>query len=125
MKLYNVNSVLDGVNGFGLEFADSDDSVFTVKLAANTAASLTVPSTFPKGTVQDTINKYCAVMSYHAGRNVYVSSSGTATIPAAAAFALSNSELNPPAKFVKAGDVLSFICATADTEVCVAFYGVL
>lgn len=118
--LYNVNTVLQGVNGFGAPFCDT---VYTASLAAATATALTVPGKAAIGMASATSSKntYLAVFSYQPAAQVWVANNGTAAIPAGAAFALSTSELNPPAKIVKAGDVLSMIC-TAGAVVSVALY---
>jgi hypothetical protein len=79
-------------------------------LALSTEQTLTVPGDAAK---------YKAVMKF--GGNVWVSINATATEPGAA-FATTDSELNPTCREVKAGDVLHFIAGTANTEVSVALY---
>lgn len=118
--LYNVNTVLQGVNGYGTPFCDT---IYTSTLAAATATALTIPGKAAIGmaSAATTKNTYLAVFSYTPGAAVWVANNGTAAIPAGAPFALSTSELNPPAKIVKAGDILSMIC-TAGTSVSVALY---
>jgi hypothetical protein len=65
--------------------------------------------------------KILAVFSYAPGASVWVAKGVAAAAPAGVNFALSNSELNPPAKVVHAGDVLHFF-AGAIANVSVAFY---
>lgn len=118
--LYNVNTVFQGVNGFGSPFCDT---IYTATLAAATATALTVPGKAAIGMASAGISKntYLAVFSYAPSAKVWVANNGTAAIPAGAAFAASTSELNPPAKIVKAGDILSMIC-TAGADVSIALY---
>ena len=118
--LYNISSTINGVNGFGSPFSDT---IYTATLAAATATALTVPSkaAIGMGSATSVKNTYLAVFSYAPAAKVWVANNGTAAVPGGAAFAASTSELNPPSKKVKAGDVLSFIC-TAGADVSVAFY---
>lgn len=117
---YNVNTQVQGVNGYGTPFCDT---VYTASIAAATATALTVPTTIAMGIPSATSvhNTFLAVFTYAPASKVWVANNHTAAVPAGAAFAASNSELNPSAKKVKAGDVLSFIC-TAGADVSVAFY---
>lgn len=119
MKPYYINESLQGVNGFGSPFCPN---VFTSTLAAATNTTLAVPNKTAIGMgVATTINTYLAVFSYAPGAKVWVAVNATAAVPAGAAFAASSSELNPPAKTVKATDVINMIC-TAGADVSVAFY---
>lgn len=116
--LYNIPSTIKGVNGFGSPFCDT---IRTATLAAGTATALTIPgkAAIGMGSATSSKNTFLAVFSYAPGAKVWVANNETAAIPAGAAFAASTSELNPPAKLVRAGDVLSFIC-TAGADVSVA-----
>jgi hypothetical protein len=125
-------------NDFGLPFSDT---IYSVTLTSNTAASITVPGTIGMGmpaSVSGTgypgaqnayvkgTNKFLAVFSYSVGTgvgDVWVTTTGTAAVPAGASFATTYSELNPKAKYVKAGDVISVISA-GTPSVCVAFYSI-
>lgn len=107
---YNINANIYGTNGFGLPFCDN---IFTATLAAATEATVTVPGSG--------YTKYIAVFGYEIA-GVWVALNNTATVPAGATLVASKSELNPPAKYVKAGDVIHMITATAGTDVSVAFY---
>lgn len=118
--VYNVNKNFQGVNGYGTPFCDQ---TFTATIAAATATALPVPGTSAMGMAPATksANTFLAVFTYAPSAKVWVANNHTAAIPAGAAFAASNSVLNPPAKIVKTGDILSFIC-TAGADVCVEFY---
>jgi hypothetical protein len=115
---YNINSFSSGVNGFGSQFAKI---VFSANLPANTNKTITVPGGDAADDPRVRVPRFLAVFSYHAARNVYVKLNATATVPGGVNFA-AGSELLPPAKVVKAGDVINVITATADTNVSVALY---
>ncbi len=101
---------INGYNGFGLPFAFDN---YQTTLAANVAQTITVPSNF--GT-------WIAIFSFSPGTNVWVANNDTAEIPGAS-FASSLSQLNPVAREVHAGDVLSFITAeSTNPYVNVALY---
>ncbi len=121
MTLFNVPTIVQGVNGFGTPFSNTK---YSTTLAANTEATVTVPGYTSAGSISatPTYNRYLAVFSYHAARNVWVALNATAAVPAGNTLVATNSELNPPAKVVKAGDVIHMICATASTDVGVVFY---
>ena len=102
---------INGYNGFGLPFSNSNYSA-TITGAATT---LTVP-TNTKHT------QLLAVFTFEPGASVWVSNNNTATIPAGATFAATNSDLNPSARVVNEGDVLSFITSNTSTLVGVTFY---
>ena len=117
---YNVDIYTRGINSFGSPFCDA---VFSATLAANTAASVTVPgaSSVP-GTP---IPKYLAVFKVEAVSPVYMTINGTAAVPAGGTLAATNSELisyPADAKIVKAGDIISVITATANTDITIALY---
>lgn len=118
--LYNVSTTVQGVNGFGAPFCDT---IFTATLGAAAVTALTVPAkaALGMGSATSVKNTYLAVFSYAPGSKVWVANNETAAVPGGAAFAASTSEMNPPAKKVKAGDILSFIC-TAGADVSVALY---
>lgn len=86
----------------------SDTSV-SINLVAATVATYTVP-----GTPQQ---KYRAKFSWGSGANVYV---GLNTIPVAstsgAVTSMPNVEFLPDLKYVKGGDVLSFLSTSAVTD---------
>jgi phosphosulfolactate phosphohydrolase-like enzyme len=117
---YNIDTFSKGVNGFGLPFCDT---VYSVTLGANTAASVTVPGA--SADFSDSIPKYIAVFSFVQGSSVYATINGTAVVPAGNSLAATTSELlnlDNAAKYVKAGDVISIISAHAATDVSIALY---
>lgn len=121
--LYNIPPNANGVNGFALKQAGL---LYSATLAANTAATVTVPSSFAMGTYASPQSKpqFVAVFSYEAGPNVYVSINNTAAVPAGATLAATTSELNPHSRLVQAGDVISVITATASTDITIALYAI-
>ena len=118
---YNTLEITKGVNGFGSPFSDT---IYSATLPANTDTTITVPSSSANGFPSATHNKYLAVFSYESAKEVYVANNATAAKPAGSTFAATTSELLPPAKLVKAGDVLHLLAATASSDVTVAFYSV-
>lgn len=108
---FNLVRDINGYNGFGLSFSVDK---YSATLAAMTDTTLTVPSRAAR---------YIAIMSYEPGTTVYVANNATAGVPAGASFALTDSELNPVARLVEAGDVLHFYAPLA-TDVGVTFYAV-
>lgn len=117
---YNINSYCKGVNGFGLPFTNTS---YSATLAANTDTAITVPGLQASGAPGAIYAKMYALIDYSGG-SVWVANNAAATLPAGAAFAQTNSELNPVGKYVKAGDVLHFITSAANVEVNVAFFAV-
>jgi len=118
--LYNVDTIIQGVNGFGTQFPVHK---YSATLAASTDTTLAVPDSSAIGAINATKTpRFLAVFSYHSGRNVWVSINATAAVPAGGTFAAVSSELNPSAKVVKATDTIHAICATAATDVGVTFY---
>lgn len=107
---FNMTRDVAGYNGFGVKFADDG---FSGVLANGVAQSVTVPSTYPN---------WIAVFSYTPGSNIWVDGTNTASVPGGA-FSATTSDLNPSARQVSAGQVLSF--KTTDTtspQVKVSFY---
>ncbi len=121
---YNIDKNISGQNGFGLQFCDQTYTA-TLKAAADTTVA--VPSSAAIGAPSSNVyNKWVAVIQYaraDATKPVYVAKNATAAVPVGATFAASTSEIEPPAKHVKTGDTLHFICAAA-ADVSVAFYAV-
>lgn len=100
---------INGYNGFGIPFSEDGEAGV---LAANVAQSVTVPSNYPY---------WIAIFSYTPGASVWVDGITTAAVPAGAA-APTTARLNPAARFVKAGDTISFITDSADSPAfCVEF----
>ncbi len=121
MTLFNVPTIVQGINGFGTPFSNTK---YSTTLAANTEATVTVPGSAAIGAANATasFNRYLAVFSYQAARNVWVALNATAAVPADATLKATTSELLPSAKVVKAGDVIHVICATATTDVGITFF---
>lgn len=93
---FNMTRDINGYNGFGVPFALDGMST---SLAANAEQHFTVPDNFAN---------WIAVFSYTPGSNIFVDTITTAAVPGST-FAATTSNLNPSARAVKAGDVLSFI----------------
>lgn len=107
---FNMTKDVAGYNGFGIMFADDGKQAV---LAVGVAQSVTVPSNYPN---------WIAVFGYTPGATVWVANNVTAAAPTGA-FTNSTADLNPSARFVKAGDVLSFITSdTTSPQVKVSFY---
>lgn len=89
-----------GYNSFLVNFPDIGKAV---NLAANVAQSITIPSSSPL---------YAITFQYEPGSNIFITNSGTATVPSGT-FSTTTSMLNPPGLQLVKGTVLSFI--TPDT----------
>lgn len=109
---FSMTRDVNGYNGFGLPFSINNDSA---TLAQNTDTTLTVPSFS---------GHYIAIFAYEQGATVWVSLNATATTPAGNTFASTNSQMNPTARYVKAGDVLHFITGDTTAQVSVSFYAI-
>lgn len=101
---------INGYNTFGLPFSSQKKDT---TLATTVEQTVTAPVTNLKG--------YLAVFSFEPGAKVWVALNATATLPGAA-FADTDSELNPTAREVPAGGVLHFITNDTTAEVGVSFY---
>ena len=117
--LYNMNKYVQGVNGFGLLFTDTN---YSVTLTASADTTVTVPGAGSVYEPTSGIQKFIAVLSYTSGEDVFVALNNTAAVPAGNTFGASTSEQNPQAKYVKAGDVLHFITAASSVNVTVSFF---
>ena len=91
---------IGGQNGYGIM---PTKDIYNALLAVGVAQSVTVP---------DNYANWIAIFSYTPGATVFVAFNETAAAPSGA-FAAAVSALNPAARKVKAGDVLSFITADA------------
>ncbi|MCW1908621.1 MAG: hypothetical protein KIH63_004740 [Candidatus Saccharibacteria bacterium] len=131
---YNINPTTRGVNGFALQACKDN---YTVTFAAATEATVTVPSSNPLGalgmigsptdpTTAVAHNKWIAIFSYgvKTPADVFVALNATAAVPAGATLAASNSQLNPTAWNVQAGDVIHAITATVGGEMSISFYAI-
>lgn len=93
----------------------SDDMV-SGDLAADTAASFTVPTGF---------KFYELIFSFQPGLRVWVSFDGQpAEYPADASFSATNSELNPAVRTVAGGTVVSLVTPDTNAMVGVSIYGI-
>lgn len=120
---YSIAPEIQGVNGWGLGYCTN---IYSATLAITTDTTLTVPGVANIGTPSATTNdKLLARISYTAAKDVFVALGGTAAAPAGAGFAASTSSLNPPAMFVKRGDVLHFFAFAANTNVTVEFFALM
>lgn len=100
---------INGFNGFGLAFAQDG---YSGVLVADAEQHVTVPDSYPW---------WIAIFSFTPGSNVWVDGITTAVVPSGS-FSASTAELNPTARYVKAGDRMSFITSdTAGAEVGVKF----
>jgi len=111
-----------GNNEFGQYFSDSN---YSATLAAATDTTLSVPGTAAFGSMPAyQFNKYVAVISVKPGAEVWVSLNNTASPPAGASFASTNSEMvtDVRAKRCKATDVLHFYTTASNVDVSVSFY---
>ena len=107
---FNLVRDIAGYNGFGLPFAVDGKKTY---LAASAEQHFTVPSNY---------QWWIAIFSYTPGASIWVADGHTAEVPTGS-FSDTFSELNPAARLVKAGDVLSFITNDATLpEVNVALY---
>ena len=106
---FNMTRDINGFNGFGIPFSLDGE---TMVLAAGVAQSVTVPDNYPF---------WIAIFGYTPGATVWVDGITTAVAPTGAHSA-STSRLNPAARFVKAGQTISFITEDATTPMaCVEF----
>ncbi len=100
---------VNGINTFGLEFAEDN---YSVTLAADTEKTVTVPDNF---------KNWLAVFAFESGSNVWVSLNSTAEVPDGTGGA-TTSQLCPTARSVKAGDVIHFITGDTSAQAAVSFY---
>ena len=97
---FNLTKDVAGYNGFGLPFSED---CYETYLATTTEQHFTVPSNY---------QWWIAIFSYTPGANIWVANNHTAVV-ATSSFVATKSELNPAARLVKSGDVLSFITSDA------------
>jgi hypothetical protein len=102
----NLGRDVQGFNAYAPDFSNLN---YNTTLVANVEQNFTVPSTYPK---------FIAIFSSNPGASIWVDSTTTASIPGGS-FTTSTSTLNPAARTVYAGDVISFV--TTDTT---AYMGV-
>lgn len=106
----NFGRDVQGFNAFAPEFGTNK---WSATIVADADASITVPANYPN---------WIAVFSFQPGTNVWVANNTTATVPVGSTFDTTSSELNPSARWVHAGDVLSFITDNVSADVGVSLY---
>lgn len=127
---FNMTKDIGGYNGFGLQ---PTDTAYSATLAVSTDTTLTIPSNSELGgpayydaTVLSSSAaghpRLLAIIVSDPGQSVWVAKNTAAAAPAGATFAATASALNPAAYEVKGGDVLHFLCATANVSVSVRLY---
>lgn len=108
---FSMGRDINGYNSFSLAFSDTN---YNMVLAAGVAQSVTIPSDE---------DHYRVIFSFTPGASVWVANNSTAAAPSGAS-ALSASQLNPVARDVKKGDVLSLITTDTSAAVGVQIYAV-
>jgi hypothetical protein len=109
MSKFNLTRDINGYNGFGLKFCEDNQSAI---LAANVEQHFTVPGNYAN---------WIAIFSYEPGASVWVADNFTAVVPSGS-LAATFSELNPTAREVKAGDVISLITSDDNVQVGICLY---
>lgn len=104
------------VQGFNSFAANSADVLLSATLASAGSDSFTVPASSQNWIVS---------FSFQPGSEIWVSVNGTATAPAGATFAATDSELLPGSRFVQADDVIDVLNSGAgDADVGVQLYAI-
>jgi hypothetical protein len=107
---FDMTRDINGFNGFGLPFTITAKSGI---LAVGVAQSVVAPSGY---------SNYIAIFSYTHGANIWVDNITTAVAPTGA-FSATTAELNPAARYVKAGSTISLITADiTNPMVSISFY---
>lgn len=110
--LLSFGTDIQGNNAFAPEFSPRN---FSATLGAGVEQTFTIPSNY---------SVWIISFSYQTGTNVWVSSNGTAEVPAGATFASTTSALNPSSRRVYKGDVIHAITSNTTAEVGVALYAI-
>lgn len=92
---------------------DFSDEMYSVAIAASTEQTQTIPGSGLR---------YIAIFTYEPGAEVWVAKNNTATVPAGATFAATNSSMNPVARKVYSGDIIHFITADDSTSIGIELY---
>lgn len=124
-KNFSYNPNIGAVNGFG---NNTPEIVRSVRLAATTDTSLTVPNIASTGAMRNTVPEsgadtalLYAIFGYEDGATVFVANGVDATPNTTSSFATSSSAINPVCLLVKGGEVLHFYALT-QKYVTVTFY---
>jgi hypothetical protein len=117
MTLFNMSRDINGFNAFGLPISNKK---YKCLLSQNVESTLVVPETG-----NSSYKNVVAIFSFDPGDSVWVSVNSSATLPTTNIFSETNSELNPTARLVKPGDILSFITTDQTDQVGVVFYATL
>lgn len=104
------------INGFNAFAPIYSDTVYQTTLSANIEQHFTVP-----GSKIGQFQNYIAVFSFDPGLRIFFANNVMAVIPGIL-FAAGPGELNPTTRYVKAGDILSFITPDTTAYVTVALY---
>lgn len=119
---FEITRDINGYVAYGLKFTDI---AYSCTLTASSATALTVPTISAIGGATFTGTskpRLVAIFAYDANSSVWVANNATAANPAGASFAATTSELNPAAREVFGGDVLSFYSTGTSINVGVSFY---
>lgn len=111
MTMLNFGRDVQGYNAYAPAFSVDNKSTI---LSANIEQHFTVPSDF---------ENWIAVFSFEPGTSVWVANNQTSNVPSAS-FADTFSQLNPAARLVNAGDVLSFISPDTTASIGISLYAV-
>lgn len=129
---YDINTNLQGVNGFGRRPANANGSlvaIYNTQLAATTDKTVTVPNVIGVGQLATDEPWVLAIFSYQAGATVFVAVDTPSNAVTTAAPNTSGnmtagvSFINPSALLVRGNDVLHLYPA-AQAFVSVEFYSV-
>lgn len=100
---FNMTRDINGYNGFGLDFSDDNHQMI---LESNVEQNFTVPENY---------KNWVIIFSYNPGASVWVARNETAEIPIGN-IAPTLSQLNPSARRVSGGDIISLITADSSTD---------
>ncbi len=126
MQISNMILNSAGYQETGLLFTDLN---FSISLGTGAAVALTIPGNSAMGTFGGNgPNRFIAVIKYGNGAEtlpiVWVSENGVASPPGGGAFGATTSQLNPEAREVKEGDLISFYTDDTGVEIGVSLYAV-
>lgn len=111
--LLNFQNDVKGANAYAPPFSTDH---FSATLTNGVEATFTVPT--------GNFSVYVVSFSYQPGCNVWVANNLTAAIPVGGTFAATDSELNPGARRVLAGDVIHCITDNVTADVGISIYAI-